>query len=84
MPLAVAAAGWDNALVSSPLVVTDLCSLDMHKSAILRAVFEMLEDSVNFWIDGAGDTILRACYSDTGKTGFRVDSWDTHLDVAGR
>ena len=44
----------------------------------------MLKDSVNFWIDGAGDTILRACYSDTGKTGFRVDSWDTHLDVAGR
>ena len=27
--------------VSSPLVVTNLCSLDMHKSAILRAVCEM-------------------------------------------
>ena len=27
--------------VSSPLVVTNLCSLDMHKSAILRAVSEM-------------------------------------------
>ena len=41
---------------------------------------EMLKDSINFWIDGAGDTILRDCYADTGKTGFLVDGWDTHLD----
>ena len=27
---------------------------------------EMLKNSVNFWIDGAGDTILRDCYADTG------------------
>ena len=41
---------------------------------------EMLKGSVNFWIDGASDTILRDCYADTGKTGFLVDGWDTHLD----
>ena len=41
---------------------------------------EMLKNSVNFWIDGASDTILRDCYADTGKTGFLVDGWDTHLD----
>jgi hypothetical protein len=41
---------------------------------------EMLKNSVNFWIDGAGDTILRDCYADTGKTGFLVNGWDTHLD----
>ena len=41
---------------------------------------EMLKDSINFWIDGAGDTILRDCYADSGKTGFLVDGWDTHLD----
>ena len=40
---------------------------------------EMLKNSVNFWIDGASDTILRDCYADTGKTGFLVDGWDTHL-----
>ena len=27
--------------ISSPLVVTNLCSLDMHKNAILRAVSEI-------------------------------------------
>ena len=40
---------------------------------------EMLKDSICFWIDGAGDTILRDCYADTGKTGFLVDGWDTHI-----
>lgn len=33
---------------------------------------EMLKDSVNFWAEGH-DTILRDCYADTGKTGFRID-----------
>jgi len=40
---------------------------------------EMLKDSICYWIDGAGDTILRDCYADTGKTGFLVNGWDTHL-----
>ena len=40
---------------------------------------EMLKDSVNFWIDGAGSTILRDCYADTGKIGYLIDGWDTRL-----
>ncbi len=41
---------------------------------------EMLKNSINFWIDGAGDTLLRDCYADTGKTGFLVNGGDTQID----
>lgn len=40
---------------------------------------EMLENSVNFWVDGSGSTILRDCYADTGKIGFAIHGWDTRL-----
>lgn len=39
---------------------------------------EMLKDSINFLIGGSS-SILRDCYADTGKIGYKVTGWDTRL-----
>ncbi len=39
---------------------------------------EMLKDSINFLIIGSS-TILRDCYADTGKIGYKIDGWNTRM-----
>lgn len=42
-------------------------------------VREMLEDSVNFKLEGGSSTTFRDCYADTGKTGYEIAAWETRL-----